>query len=129
MAVLCSSPARQADQVGRILGHVDVRGDRQAGDPGEHRDREDAHDQQRRRGVAALRWLERRDPVGHRLDPGQGGAAGGERAQHQEDREQPAGLGALLEVVAGALRGDAVAEEDADEADREQQQDRDATKP
>ena len=48
--------------------------------------------------VAAFRLfggLEGRHPVGDRLDAGQRGAAGGERAQDEEDDEQAAGVGDL----------------------------------
>ena len=46
--------------------------------------------------AAALRLFggsKRGDAVGDRLDAGQRGAAGGERAQDEEDGQQPAGLG------------------------------------
>ena len=59
-----------------------------------------------RGGVAALRLLERGDAVADRLDTGQRGAAGGERAQQQEEHGEPGQAGAGLlrhEVVLGAL--------------------------
>ena len=109
----------QPDQVRRILGHVDVRGDRERGDPGEHRDRERAHDHERRRRIPALRLLEGGNPVRDRLDPGERGAAGGERAQDQEDDQDAAGVGDVAKLIAGALRGEAVAEQDLGGADGE----------
>ncbi len=58
------------------------------GDPAK-RHREDAdHPRQRRAGIAPFRWAERRDAVGDRLDTGQRRAAGGERAQDQEDPDR-----------------------------------------
>ena len=71
--------------------------------------------------VAALRLLgslERRHAVGDRLDAGQRRAARGERAQHQEDGEQPAGVRDLPQLVVRALGGDAVAERDLGERRR-----------
>jgi hypothetical protein len=70
----------------RVVGVPDVGDHRERGDAREHREGDAAHERQRRGGVAPLGAAEGRDAVGDRLDPGQGGAPGGERAQREEDQ-------------------------------------------
>jgi hypothetical protein len=66
------------------LGDLDVGGAAQPDDRAEHGDRQHAHHQQRRGGVAALGLLKGRHPVGDRLDASERGAAGRERAEQKE---------------------------------------------
>ena len=44
---------------------------------------------------------------------------GGEGAQHEEDKEDPAGIGDVAEVIPGALRSEAIPEEDLRQPHRE----------
>ena len=57
-------------------------------DAQQHRDRDGAEQQQRGRGVRALRLAERRHAVGDRLDAGQRRTAGRERPRQQEHQGQ-----------------------------------------
>ena len=77
-------------------------------DAAEHRGRDHAEHQQGGRGVLALGLAEGRDAVADRLDPGQRGAAGGERPQQQEDEREAADadLAALDRQVQRSRRGD-----------------------
>ena len=56
---------------------------REVGDPEEHHDRDDAERRHDGLGVASLGRLESLHAVGHRLDSGQRGAAGGVASQEQ----------------------------------------------
>ena len=68
---------------------------RQVGDPQEHRDRDDPHDQQGLGGVLRLRAAERRHAVRDRLDAGERGRARRERVQDHEQPDRADGVGQL----------------------------------
>ena len=93
-----------------VGGRVDVADPGAVGqrdDADEHGDRDATHEEQGGGGVLALGLLEGRDAVGDRLDPGEGGAAGRERAQEQEEaggRREAAGEGRVGDdIQVGAL--------------------------
>ena len=98
---------RGTDQLGGVCGDVHVADQRQGGDADEHGDGQPTHDGQRGGGVAALGLLEVGHPVADRLDPGQRGAAGGERAQHHRDEQEAAGVPvrALMPIAADSATG------------------------
>ena len=88
--------AQSVDVVDVLQAHLVGQHD----DAQQHRDRDRAEQQQRRGGVRALRLAEGRHAVGDRLDAGQRGATGRERARQQEDQGEP-GEAAVGRVAGG----------------------------
>jgi hypothetical protein len=73
----------------------------ECGDADEHADRQRAHDRERVGGVAGFGFAECWDAVADRLDSGERGTAGGERAHQQHQREQATDVRGAVQLLAG----------------------------